>query len=388
MGRRPGINEGVAAKASRIEVRFTYRGKDIRPTLDLVPTSANIKYAIRLRKKILAEIDDHTFVLGKHFPDYKFTGSATTNTNSFGLLLPVFLQWIATRQAHSSVLSLKRKLTSFWLPHLEHENVRAVSFKQLSVIVSARHWNKPKTHNNYVSALREFFSYIVDHEYAEENPTLKLKMLVVQAAEHQPYSVVEALALISKAREKYGEIDALYWQFAFLEGMRPGEQISLKWADLNRITGKLTVSRMRTEGEDKASTKTGVVRHISLTEASIALITNLRPLTQLRSEFMFVDYLTGLQIDRSTIMQERWQTLHKLTGVSYRSPYECRHTSVSWKLMMDRPIFKVAKNHGHSVATMLKTYAHWIESDCDATELALITEFHSNPSQLLKTQNE
>ena len=36
----------------------------------------------------------------------------------------------------------------------------------------------------------------------------------------------------------------------------------------------------------------------------------------------------------------------------------------------------MAKNHGHSLATMLKTYAHWIDTESDRDEIASIRAFH------------
>jgi integrase len=246
----------------------------------------------------------------------------------------------------------------------------------LSQHVADREWGSPKTHNNYVSALREMLSYAVDHEYIAASPADKLRMLPVQRPEPAPYTVAEAQALILAARRAHGEIDELYWHLAFLLGLRPGEQISAKWLDWNKITGRLTIQRMRTEGEDKDRTKTSVVRHIDLPPAAVPLLNRLRALTALRGDFLFVDYETGEQIGRSTVMQERWALLHKIAGVSYREPYQCRHSSVSWKLMAGENWMKVAKNHGHSLATMLKTYAHWIDTDSEAEEVAQIRTFH------------
>jgi hypothetical protein len=54
----------------------------------------------------------------------------------------------------------------------------------------------------------------------------------------------------------------------------------------------------------------------------------------------------------------RWrQTLERLRTVRYRKPYCARHSSVSWALMMGRSALWVARQHGHSIATMLRFYA-------------------------------
>jgi len=377
MGRRS-ETDGVSPKGDRIQIRFTWRGQDLRPTLALAPTETNLKHAKRTREKIVKAIERGDFELRDWFPDYKFAARlvGAPKVDTFDDVRDAFLKWVATRQEHSSVLSLRRKLTSFWTPELTGRDITGITYKMLSAIVAERVWTSNKTHNNYVSALREMFAYALDHEYIEDNPAVKLKMLRVQHPDPEPYTVAEAQALIDAARKTHGQIDALYWELAFLLGMRPGEQISVQWSDWNRVTGRLTVRRMRTEGQSKNSTKTHHSRHVDLPPRAVEALQELRPLTSMRGAYLFVDHLTGEQIETSTVMRDRWALLHKVAGVSYREPYQCRHSSVSWKIMAGHNLMKVSKNHGHSMATMLKTYAHWVESDNEAEEVNRINAFH------------
>jgi hypothetical protein len=50
----------------------------------------------------------------------------------------------------------------------------------------------------------------------------------------------------------------------------------------------------------------------------------------------------------------------------YRRPYTARHSSVSWNLMIGKNPLWVAKQHGHSIATMLRVYAAWAEGAVDS----------------------
>ncbi len=57
----------------------------------------------------------------------------------------------------------------------------------------------------------------------------------------------------------------------------------------------------------------------------------------------------------------RWrQTLQRLRMIRYRKPY-CARQSVSWNLMTGKSPLWVAKQHGHTITTMLKAYAAWTE---------------------------
>ena len=72
----------------------------------------------------------------------------------------------------------------------------------------------------------------------------------------------------------------------------------------------------------------------------------------------------------------RWRgTLTVTLKGRYREPYNARHSSVSWNLMIGVNPLKIAKQHGHSVQTMLETCAAWLdgttESDLKVIEQAM-----------------
>jgi hypothetical protein len=80
----------------------------------------------------------------------------------------------------------------------------------------------------------------------------------------------------------------------------------------------------------------------------------------------------------------RWrQTLARMRTVRYRKPYCARHSSVSWDLMIGRSALRVARQHGHSISTMLRFYAAWtegaLEVDVAAIRAAMENERHLQP---------
>lgn len=54
-----------------------------------------------------------------------------------------------------------------------------------------------------------------------------------------------------------------------------------------------------------------------------------------------------------------------------------RHTAVSWNLMIGGNLLRVAEQHGHSAAVMLRVYAKWLTcataGDIEAITLATAT---------------
>jgi hypothetical protein len=71
----------------------------------------------------------------------------------------------------------------------------------------------------------------------------------------------------------------------------------------------------------------------------------------------------------------RWRRTLRALKARYRDPYNARHSSVSWNLMVGKNPLWVAKQHGHSVQTMLEVYAAWTEgakeSDIEAIKRAM-----------------
>lgn len=52
----------------------------------------------------------------------------------------------------------------------------------------------------------------------------------------------------------------------------------------------------------------------------------------------------------------------EVTVVRYREQYNAGHSFISWSLMINQNLLKLAHEDGHSVQTMLTTYAAWINA--------------------------
>ncbi len=121
MGRKASSG-GVRPRGNRIEVRFTWEGKQVSPTLDLRPTAANLKHAARLRATIVEEINQGKFRFAEHFPDYKNLTAVQPATDEESRL---FRDWAkvwgrlsARGLEHSSHAVYLRHLAAYWLPGL------------------------------------------------------------------------------------------------------------------------------------------------------------------------------------------------------------------------------------------------------------------------------
>jgi hypothetical protein len=84
---------------------------------------------------------------------------------------------------------------------------------------------------------------------------------------------------------------------------------------------------------------------------------------------------TGEPFWNLQIPGKRWRTTLDSLKLRYRRPYTARHSSVSWNLMVGKTPLWVAKQHGHSISTMLRVYAAWaegaVESDIEAIKRSM-----------------
>jgi integrase len=59
----------------------------------------------------------------------------------------------------------------------------------------------------------------------------------------------------------------------------------------------------------------------------------------------------------------------KALGIRYRPPYNCRHTYATICLMSGMNSAFISQQLGHNAQVLLSTYARWINSSSDWSEL-------------------
>jgi integrase len=159
--------------------------------------------------------------------------------------------------------------------------------------------------------------------------------------------------------------------------MRPSEEIALVLADLDLMNGIVSVNKARVAGIDRCQTKTGEDRRIALCpralavlERQLALRARLEAAGVIRHDHLFF-HEGGEPFRNLQIPGKRWRTTLTSLKLRYRRPYTARHSSVSWNLMAGKNPLWVAKQHGHSISTMLRVYAAWAEGTVESDVAAI-----------------
>lgn len=374
MGRKSETG-GVTPLGDRIQIRFTWRGKELRPTLDLKPTAPNLKHAKRIRESVVADIKAGTLNLADYFPDYRFSlkHSPDADGRTFSEWADLWAELSARSLEDSTLQIYKRHLKAYWTSTFGADMPKALTheriLRHLSKL-STEHLDqrtgkitKPlsrKTQNNILIPLRGVFALICKSNPHIPDPTDGIDNLKVQTGDPDPFDPDEVEIILSTLRKKFGEEYADYFEFAFFAGPRPSEQIALLWPDVGLRAGTAKIRRARVMGKDKERTKTTYAREIELNTRALAVIERQRARTQLLGDHVFRNPSTGRPWHDEQEQRRVWVLALRAAKIRYRPPKECRDTSVTIALMAGADPLWVAKQHGHSVTVMMKDYARWI----------------------------
>lgn len=159
-----------------------------------------------------------------------------------------------------------------------------------------------------------------------------------------------------------------YFEAAIFTGLRPSEQIALRWGDVDLTDGTLTVRAARVRGIDK-TTKTSAVRTLRLPDRAQDAIRRQQATSRL-GDAVFVHPVSRRPFADTQPPSDAWKRISKLAGIRARDARQTRHTYATMLLMAGaKPAF-VARQLGHTSAQMLfKVYAKWIDSDDDWREV-------------------
>ncbi|HEX7507068.1 MAG TPA: tyrosine-type recombinase/integrase [Polyangia bacterium] len=205
----------------------------------------------------------------------------------------------------------------------------------------------PKSIKNIRATLRRVLVSAVEWEFIDKVPALPKVKVPDKGWDH--FTAEESEKLIEAARD---DEERALLVFPLRTGCRAGEQLGLRWGDINWHTHEIVFRRSSTGGQ-VGPTKSGKERRVPMTEG---LERALRKMKHLRGELVFCR-LDGKPL---TI----WQLHEKLWGACRRAGlrkirwHDLRHSFASQLVTVGVPIRRVQDWLGHSTIAMTMRYAH------------------------------
>lgn len=379
MGRR--ATGTVEPRTSSIRLKFTWKDKRYVETLDLAPTAPNLKAARRLLDQITGEIAAGTFSYARHFPD-----SAEAKTPSAYSTFGSYADhWLTTLTVdHGTRKHYEAAIRNVWKPALGEKALVDIRTSDLKVVVARRNEEvSGKTINNELIPLRSILESAVEDRLIADSPAQRIKNLKHQKPPPDPFTPDEMEAILADLHERAPKAVWAYFEFAFCTGLRPSEQIIVKWGKVDWTAKVLRIDTAKTYSREKG-TKTSTIRDVDLTPRAVAALETMKPITFMKGldHPIFSNPATGLPWATDEYQRTTYfiPTLKRL-GIRHRGAVQTRHTYATIALMGGVNPAYIARQMGHKNTAMLfQVYSRWIDMADKGREAEKLGRLHSPAS--------
>jgi len=365
----------VYCRSNKLWVDFRYLGERVREPSGLSDTQAN---RVLLRKQIdlvVAEIENGVFEFAERFPhsskrEYfaELEGRRVTKKPGdllFGVYVKRWFEAMKPGMSRSQIRDYTSALEMHLLPSLGNLSFDQLNSVQLKKFV-AQMKGKKNQQGKSLSAKRiqnvmiPFRVIIKDaiEEYGWSDfpdPFTRLKLPRPKKFRVLPFSFEEWAILIKVIPVWYRP----YFEFAVQTGLRPSEQVALKWDAIDDEYIHIELSRVRNFEKDDLKTHESR-RRIQLRPTLRHILEQQKELSKkFESPYVFVNsYGRPILQDK---LRELWARVIRTTDLPYRRMYETRHTFASWALALGETPEWVARTLGHVDTSMVyKTYGRYI----------------------------
>lgn len=268
--------------------------------------------------------------------------------------------WFKQKQrnwSHTTIRGYTQKYNSYIKPnwgHLLLTEFKASMFDEWASESSL----SGKSINETRNVIKQIFNRAFIDQIIDKDPTVYIERYKQETKEPKPFSQNEIKTILYELSPPYRE----YFQFAFYTGMRTGELIALRWEDIEIEKKLLHVRVNLTHGLERAPKTAGSARTIEIHPMAMNALYSLRSSNYANNRRVFVDPKTMNGFTNADgIRKYVWKPLLKKLNISYRYPYQTRHTYASMMLSDGKNPLWVAKQMGHSDWGMIrKIYGRWL----------------------------
>jgi integrase len=343
-----------------IQVRFTHEGK--RYCFAPIPKAPfNDRTALAKVKQICAQIEsdvvNRTFDTSLESYRVKPASSLLRKTESSNSLQVIWDLWVDSLDISSHTKADHYEMVRRMIAMANPKSYDTEWFISSTCA--------PSTFNKRLGYLKSCSRWAVEQGLIQSNPYEGIKPRQSTKAEIKPFTKSEIKRIITGFKKRFPHY-ASFVSFLSMTGVRTSEAIGLTWQHIdferNEIVIKESLSIDRTSNGYKRirkSTKTGSVRHLTMTTQLGELLFTLKPNKGNDTELVFKSS-KGSHIDTGNF-REDWKLVLQDADIPYRKPYTTRHTLISHAIEQGIPLTGVAYIAGHVDTQMvMKTYGHII----------------------------
>nr|WP_240523158.1 site-specific integrase [Pseudomonas mosselii] len=365
-----------------IRIRFTWNGERRSETLAYPQTAKGIKAAADLRTQVVS-LAKHGVLDEKRYAELFPASSYTAPANE--LMFGEYAQsWLNSLEVvHDTRVNYKGLMNNYWMPHLATLPIKAVTPMVLREVVAKTEWKSSTVKRAAIARVKAMFRAAVYDEVVDRNPAASIQLPQKNKKQVDPFTVEEAEELISwmyKNFSRCNQVFAAFYEFAFYTGMRTGEIMALRWDEIDFEKKTAHVCRIVVENQVVERTKTKYTRTIMLNSRALAALERAKHIADSRkrngrrvsaeSPFVFQPAGRSPHMKGPSTPGGHFNEAIEATSIRARPQYNCRHTYATMCLMSGMNPAFIAGQLGHSVQVLLTTYAKWLNSANDWSELA------------------
>lgn len=369
----PGVTIREFVTGNRIQIAFTYQGKECRELLPPGPVNkSSLQRAAVLRDDIRTKIKAGNFDYAEFFPDSPRAGISKKKAGLMRKLLQNQLE-IYERQVQNGQMSpatyngyakvINGERMKFW----SEVHASEVTPSMLRDWISEMDCTSKAIRNTLIP-LRSVFEDALNDGLIEFNPfdRIALAKLIRQTAKAsdyvvQPFTYQERQAILDACRPDEHPM----FQFWFNTGLRPGELQAQAWEQIDWKRRIARIVQNQVAGVIKGPKTEAGKRDVELNDEALAALRAQKAISGHLGSRIWLNprtlapWTTDAQI-RKTV----WLPLMARAGIPYRNPYQIRHTFASSLLTAGANPWYVAQQLGHEdVEMVFRTYGKFIRED-------------------------
>jgi integrase len=365
----------IYSRSGKLWVDFRYLNERVREPSGLSDSKGNQSLLRKQLDLIIAEIENGVFNFAQRFPhsskrEYfsELEGQRVTKNPGDVLFGEYVKKWFEAMQpgmSRSQIRDYTSALDMHLLPYFRKLTFGQINTVQLKKFVAQMKGKKNSKGNplsakriqNVMIPLRVIIKDAIEEFGWQDfpDPFTRLKLPRPKKFRVLPFSFDEWKILIDAIPNWYRP----YFEFAVQTGLRPSEQVALKWDAIDNEYIHIELSRVRNFEKDDLKTHESR-RRILLRPTLRGILEWQKKLSQkFESPYVFVNsYGRPILQDK---LRELWTKVMQKTKLPYRRMYETRHTFASWALALGETPEWVARTLGHVDTSMVyKTYGRYI----------------------------
>ena len=232
------------------------------------------------------------------------------------------------------------------------------------------------TKRGLLKIVKRVFNIAIEEGLVLRNPAVGIRVKCAEA--NQAVLNKNEIGVLLREAKKAEHRFYPHWALALLTGMRSGELYSLRWTDIDIVTGKINISKAWTRYNGEGPTKTAKNRIYPISNECRKFLEELKLKYSKDSEFVLPRLWEWDQGDQAKILKSFCEEI----GVTPIKFHDLRATFITQMLNNGVPLSKVMAIVGHSSLKTTQGYLRLSGKDVEGATESLNIELPETEERL------